>query len=61
MKNHPSADHPGYGSFHQQYLLDGKLIGVGVLDILPHCVSSKYFFYDPDYEFLSLGTYSALR
>ena len=51
----------GVGAFHHQYFLDGKLIAVGVLDILPHCVSSKYFFYDPDYMFLSLGTYSALR
>lgn len=52
---------PGFGAFHHQYFLDGKLIAVGVIDILPHCVSSKYFFYDPDYMFLSLGTYSALR
>lgn len=51
----------GLGAFHHQYYLDGKLIAVGVIDILPHCVSSKYFFYDPDYMFLSLGTYSALR
>ncbi|XP_023930830.1 arginyl-tRNA--protein transferase 1-like isoform X2 [Lingula anatina] len=51
----------GYGSFHQQYWLDGKLIAVGVIDILPYCVSSVYLYYDPDYEFLNLGTYSALR
>uniref|UniRef100_A0A914WND2 Arginyl-tRNA--protein transferase 1 n=1 Tax=Plectus sambesii TaxID=2011161 RepID=A0A914WND2_9BILA len=55
-----SADFAGFGSFHQQYLLDGKIIAVGVLDILPHCVSAKYFYYDPAYQFLSLGTYSAL-
>ncbi|XP_072281034.1 arginyl-tRNA--protein transferase 1 isoform X2 [Pyxicephalus adspersus] len=51
----------GYGSFHQQYLLDGKIIAVGVIDILPYCVSSVYLYYDPDYSFLSLGVYSALR
>lgn len=51
----------GYGSFHQQYYLDDKLIAVGVIDILPQCVSSVYFFYDPDYSFLSLGTYGALK
>lgn len=51
----------GYGSFHQQYWLDDKLIAVGVIDILPLCVSSVYFFYDPDYSFLSLGTYGSLR
>ncbi len=51
----------GYGSFHQQYILNGKIIAVGVIDILDKCVSSVYFFYDPFYSFLNLGTYSALR
>ncbi|CAG2164797.1 unnamed protein product, partial [Oppiella nova] len=49
------------GSFHQQYWLDNKLIAVGVIDVLPYCVSSVYLYYDPEYDFLSLGTYSALR
>jgi arginyl-tRNA---protein transferase len=30
------------GSFHQCYRLDGKLVAVGVLDLLPHAVSSVY-------------------
>ncbi len=51
----------GYGSFHQQYRLNGKLIAVGVIDILNNCVSSVYFFYDPEYQFLNMGTYSSLR
>ena len=51
----------GFGSFHQQYLIDGKLVAVGVVDILPRCLSSKYLFWDPDYAFLSLGKYSALQ
>lgn len=51
----------GFGSFHQQYRIDGKLVAVGVVDILPHCLSSKYLFWDPDLAFLSLGKYSALR
>ncbi len=79
----------GYGSFHQYYRLDGKLIAVGVLDVLHscalkrsrappffraqpepdldlcvvscRCLTSVYFFYDPDYAFLSLGVYSALK
>ncbi|KAL0402898.1 UNVERIFIED_CONTAM: Arginyl-tRNA--protein transferase 1 [Sesamum radiatum] len=51
----------GFGSFHQQYLVDGKLIAVGVIDILPKCLSSKYLFWDPDLAFLSLGKYSALE
>ncbi|XP_069468061.1 arginyl-tRNA--protein transferase 1 isoform X1 [Ambystoma mexicanum] len=57
----PDGPDCGYGSFHQQYWLDGKIIAVGVLDILPNCVSSVYLYYDPDYAFLSLGVYSALR
>lgn len=51
----------GYGSFHQQYWLDGKMIAVGVIDILPKCVSSVYFFYDPQYMNLTLGAYGAMR
>ncbi|GFR87448.1 arginyl-tRNA--protein transferase 1 [Elysia marginata] len=51
----------GYGSFHQQYWLDGNIIAVGVVDILPTCLSSVYLYYDPDYSFLGLGVYSALR
>lgn len=41
--------------------MDGKLIAVGVIDILPRCISSVYFFYDPDYRSLTLGTYGSLR
>ncbi|KAJ2891014.1 Arginyl-tRNA--protein transferase 1, partial [Coemansia aciculifera] len=49
------------GSHHQCYYVDGRLAAVGVLDILPSCVSSVYLFYDPEFAHLSLGTYSALR
>ncbi|CAA7040320.1 unnamed protein product [Microthlaspi erraticum] len=51
----------GFGSFHQQYRVDGRLIAVGVVDILPKCLSSVYLFWDPDYAFLSLGKYSAMQ
>jgi arginine-tRNA-protein transferase len=57
----PLRGSPEYGSFHQKYYLDEKLIAVAVLDILPNCVSSVYFMYDPAYGELSLGNYSALR
>jgi len=49
-----------FGSFHNQYWLDDKLIAVGVIDILPTLVSSVYVYYDPDYSFLSLGVYTAI-
>ncbi|KAG7630822.1 N-end aminoacyl transferase N-terminal [Arabidopsis suecica] len=51
----------GFGSFHQQYRVDDRLIAVGVIDILPKCLSSKYMFWDPDFASLSLGNYSALQ
>ncbi|XP_041065363.1 arginyl-tRNA--protein transferase 1 isoform X5 [Carcharodon carcharias] len=60
-ENPPDGPVSGYGSFHQQYWLDGKIIAVGVIDILPRCISSVYLYYDPDFAFLSLGVYSALR
>jgi arginine-tRNA-protein transferase len=41
--------------------MNGRLIAVGVIDILPRCVSSVYFYYDPELGHLSLGTYASLR
>ncbi|KAJ3107563.1 hypothetical protein HDU97_003868 [Phlyctochytrium planicorne] len=51
------------GAFHQKYYLDNQLIAVGVIDVLPRCVSSVYFMYDPKPELLklSLGVYGAIR
>ncbi|XP_072533593.1 arginyl-tRNA--protein transferase 1 isoform X3 [Salminus brasiliensis] len=57
----PDGPEVGYGSFHQQYWLDGRIVAVGVIDILPSCVSSVYLYYHPDFASLSLGSYSALR
>lgn len=50
-----------YGCYHQEYRLDDQLIAVGVLDLLPNCVSSVYVFYDPDYNDWQLGKVSALQ
>ncbi|XP_017279857.1 arginyl-tRNA--protein transferase 1 isoform X2 [Kryptolebias marmoratus] len=60
-ENSPDGPDVGYGSFHQQYWLDGQIVAVGVIDILPTCVSSVYLYYHPDFASLSLGSYSALR
>lgn len=49
------------GSYHQCYRLDGKLVAIGVLDLLPKAVSSVYLFYDPDFEEYQFGKLSALR
>ncbi|CAE7113087.1 unnamed protein product [Rhizoctonia solani] len=50
-----------YGSYHQMYRVDGQLIGIGVIDILPGCVSSVYFMYAPEWNSWSLGKISAIR
>ena len=42
------------------YVIDGKLVGVDLIDILDDGISSIYFYYDPDYPRLSLGTFSLL-
>lgn len=60
----PSEIAPGtlpYGTYHQLYRMDGKLIAVGVIDLLPSGLSSVYLFYDPDDRQLVLGKYTALR
>jgi arginine-tRNA-protein transferase len=59
---HPQGGCPstGFGSFHQQYWLDGVLVAVGVVDVLPRCLSSKYLFWDPDLGPLSLGKLTSL-
>jgi arginyl-tRNA---protein transferase len=49
-----------FGGYHVQYRLDGALIAVAVVDVLPTGLSSVYFFYDPDYKWLSPGRLSAL-
>jgi arginine-tRNA-protein transferase len=43
------------------YKVDGHLVGISVIDILPSCVSSVYFIWDPDWAWASLGKLSALR
>ena len=51
----------GFGSFHQQYRVDGRLVAVGVVDVLPRCLSSKYLFWEPELAPLSLGKVTAMR
>ncbi|KAL8695170.1 MAG: hypothetical protein Q9218_000338 [Villophora microphyllina] len=49
------------GSYHQCYRLDGRLVAIGVLDLLPDCVSSVYLVYHQDVQEWSFGKLSALR
>ncbi len=55
------AGMPGYGSYHMQYLIDGKIFAVGVLDLLPRGVLCEYLYYDPAYRFIAPGVYTALQ
>ena len=64
----PLANEPGgqgmphdYGTYHQQYLLDGKIFAVGVLDILPKGVLCEYLYYNPEFRFIAPGVYTALQ
>lgn len=43
-----------------KYYLAGKLIGVGVIDIVDEGLSSVYFFYDHTYKEYRLGVVSSL-
>jgi arginine-tRNA-protein transferase len=55
---------PPPGTYHQHYrLADGVLIAVGVVDVLPHGLSSVYLFYDPTFahDLVPLGKYAILR
>lgn len=50
-----------YDLYHMEYRYEGRLVAVGVIDILPKSISSVYLFYDPDYAHLHLGKVSAIR
>ena len=52
-----------YGSFHQLYRLDGKLVAVSLIDIVPKGIVSLYMWYSLEKEVskYSLGVYSALK
>eukprot|EP01039_Chlorochromonas_danica_P007205 gene7205-7971_t len=49
------------GTFHQCYRLQGRLVAVGVVDLLPSGLSSVYCFYDPALRSIALGKYTALK
>ena len=53
----------GYGRFGYEfaYIRAGKLIGVGLVDILPRGLSSVYFYHDPEWRSEGPGTFSVLK
>lgn len=49
------------GSHHQCYRIDGELVAVGVIDLLPQSVSAVYFFYHESIHKFAPGKLGALR
>jgi arginine-tRNA-protein transferase len=51
------------GTLHQHYRINGVLVAVGVVDVLPTGLSSVYVFYDADFSHsvAPLGKYTVLR
>lgn len=50
------------GDFAREFLYwdDDRLVGVGLADVLPNCLSSVSFFHDPGYRADALGVFSVL-
>ncbi|KAJ2892099.1 hypothetical protein MKZ38_010269 [Zalerion maritima] len=57
----PAGSQKKLGSYHQMYRIDGELVAVGVLDLLPQCVSAVYFMYHDSVHKHSFGKLGALR
>ena len=43
------------------YLDEGRLVGVGLADVLPNALSSIYFFHDPQWRSAGPGIFSVLK
>jgi arginyl-tRNA--protein-N-Asp/Glu arginylyltransferase len=54
-------DAPGDFAREFLYRTDGKLVGLGLADVLPNWLSSISFFHDPTYRADALGVLSVLR
>jgi len=59
--NNEPAKTLSVGNFHMKYYLEGKLIALGVLDIIPTGMQSIYFLFDPAYSYLSLGVIGVIK
>jgi arginyl-tRNA--protein-N-Asp/Glu arginylyltransferase len=62
LKSFGNEENPEiFGSFHRQYLLDGRLIGVEMFDVLPNYLLAQSSFYDIDMSHHNLGTFMILE
>ena len=57
---HPELYPKKYGCYNLIHRIDGKIVAVGIIDILPTTLSSVYLYYDTDYKFLDLGVLTAV-
>ena len=57
---HPEIYPKKYGCYNLIHRIDGKIVAVGIVDILPTYLSSVYLYYDTDYQFLELGVVTAI-
>ena len=57
---HPEIYPKKYGCYNFIHRIDGKIVAVGIVDILPTSLSSVYLYYDTDYQFLDLGVLSSI-
>ena len=58
---HPELYPDYYGTYNLIHRIDGKIVAVTVIDIFPNYLDSIYCYYDPDFSFLDLGVYTAIR
>ena len=58
---HPELYPQYYGTYNLIHRIDGKIIAVTVIDLLPNSVESVYCYYDPDFSFLDLGVFTVIR
>ena len=42
------------------FRVGGRLVGAGIFDVLPQALSAVYFYFDPDFEDRSPGTFNVL-
>ncbi len=47
--------------FEVRYLAEGRLVGLGLIDIVPDAISSVYFYHAPEWRSRGLGTFSILH
>ena len=57
---HPEIYPKKYGCYNFIHRIDGKIVAIGIVDILPTSLSSVYLYYNTDYQFLDLGVLTAI-